>query len=76
MKRFNVKNLPARAKQIATGATAFAVTALASAPAFAGDLATGATGGMDKAELLLIGVAILTLCGVIALIKAGKRAAS
>jgi hypothetical protein len=76
MNRFNLKNLPARAKQIATGATAFAVTAMASAPAFAGDLAEGATSGMDKAELMLIGVAILTLCGVIALIRAGKKAAA
>lgn len=76
MKRFRMKNLPARAKQIATGATAFAVTAMASAPAFAGDLASAATDGMDKAELLLIGAAVLTLCGVIALIRSGKKAAA
>lgn len=41
--------------------------------AFAGALADAATGGMDKAELLLIGAAILGLCGVVAMIKAGKR---
>lgn len=69
-------NLPARAKSIVTGASAFAITAMATAPAFAGDLATAATESMDKGELMLIGVAVLTLCGVIALIRAGKRAAS
>ena len=72
MRRFF--NLPQRAKQIASGASALAVTALVSAPAFAGDLATVATDGMDKAELLLIGAAALVLCGVVALIRAGKRA--
>lgn len=56
--------------------SAIGMTALASAPAFAGDLATAATEGMDKAELTLIGVAVLTLAGVIALIRAARRAAS
>lgn len=68
-------NLPARAKQIATGATAFAMTAMVSAPAFAGELAEAVTTNIDKGELTLIGVAVLALAGVIALIKGGKRAA-
>ncbi len=72
MRRFF--NLPARAKQIASGASLFAVTAMATRPAFAGELADAATAAMDKAELVLIGVAVLTLCGVIAMIRSGKRA--
>ncbi|KUJ02722.1 hypothetical protein AR275_18770 [Stenotrophomonas maltophilia] len=68
----NIKNV--RNKLAAV--SAIGMTALASAPAFAGDLATAATEGMDKAELTLIGVAVLTLAGVIALIRAARRAAS
>ena len=68
----NIKNV--RNKLAAV--SAIGMTALASAPAFAGELATAATDGMDKAELTLIGVAVLTLAGVIALIRAARRAAS
>ncbi|ENB4191194.1 TPA: hypothetical protein UMZ04_000696 [Stenotrophomonas maltophilia] len=68
----NIKN--ARYKLAAV--SAIGMTALASAPAFAGELASAATEGMDKAELILIGVAVLSLCGVIALIRAGRRASS
>ncbi|HGP0654921.1 TPA: hypothetical protein ACKP0Q_000088 [Stenotrophomonas maltophilia] len=68
----NIKN--ARNKLAAV--SAIGMTALASAPAFAGELASAATEGMDKAELILIGVAVLSLCGVIALIRAGRRASS
>ncbi|WP_242876815.1 hypothetical protein [Stenotrophomonas maltophilia] len=68
----NIKNV--RNKLAAV--SAIGMTALASAPAFAGELATAATEGMDKAELILIGVAVLSLCGVIALIRAGRRASS
>lgn len=68
----NIKN--ARNKLAAV--SAIGMTALASAPAFAGELAASATEGMDKGELILIGVAVLALSGVIALIRAGRRAAS
>ncbi|MBH1744315.1 hypothetical protein I5V28_00510 [Stenotrophomonas maltophilia] len=68
----NIKNV--RNKLAAV--SAIGMTALASAPAFAGELASAATEGMDKAELILIGVAVLSLCGVIALIRAGRRASS
>ncbi|MGG4627414.1 hypothetical protein ACLPGS_00345 [Stenotrophomonas maltophilia] len=68
----NIKN--ARNKLAAV--SAIGMTALASAPAFAGELASAATDGMDKAELILIGVAVLSLSGVIALIRAGRRASS
>ncbi len=61
-------------RKIGLKAAAIASTAMVAAPAFAGDLATAATEGMDKAELTLIGVAVLTLCGVVALIKKGQRA--
>lgn len=60
--------------KIGLKAAAIASTALVAAPAFAGELATAATEGMDKGELTLIGVAVLTLCGVVALIKKGQRA--
>jgi len=65
-----IKNL----RNIGLKAAAIASTALVAAPAFAGDLATAATEGMDKGELMLIGAAVLTLCGVVALIKKGQRA--
>lgn len=68
----NIKNV--RNKLAAV--SAIGMTALASAPAFAGELASAATEGMDKAELILIGVAVLSLSGVIALIRAGRRASS
>ncbi|WP_375066904.1 hypothetical protein AB9L18_10395 [Stenotrophomonas lactitubi] len=55
-------------------AAAVAAAALVTGPAFAGDLATAATSGMDGGELTLIGVAVLTLCGIVALIKKGQRA--
>lgn len=61
-------------RNIGLKAAAIASTALVAAPAFAGELATAATEGMDKGELMLIGAAVLTLCGVVALIKKGQRA--
>lgn len=61
-------------KTFAGRAAAVTTAALVAAPAFAGELATAASDGMDKAELILIGVAVLTLCGVVALIRAGRRA--
>lgn len=61
-------------RKIGMKAAAIVSTAMVAAPAFAGELATAATEGMDKAELYLIGAAVLTLCGVVALIKKGQRA--
>ncbi|WP_422506154.1 hypothetical protein [Stenotrophomonas sp. GZD-301] len=55
-------------------AAAVATTAMAAAPAFAGDLASAATSGMDSAELILIGVGVLTLSAVVVLVKKGQRA--
>lgn len=63
----NVRNFGIKAASVAS-------IAMVAAPAFAGELATAATEGMDKGELTLIGVAVLTLCGVVALIKKGQRA--
>lgn len=48
----------------------------AAGAASAGDLATAVTSGIDSAELMLIGVAVLTVSGVIFLIKSGKRTAT
>lgn len=58
--------------KIGAGVAAVATAGAASA----GELATAVTDGLDKGELTLIGVGVLTLCGVVALIKSGKRAAS
>ncbi|MGH8040317.1 MAG: hypothetical protein ACRES5_08515 [Pseudomonas sp.] len=63
-------------RSIATKATAVVTTAMVAAPAFAGDLADAVTQSAEPAELTLIGVAVLTLCGVILMIRSGKRAAS
>ncbi|MDY0955684.1 MAG: hypothetical protein ACN6RH_07380 [Stenotrophomonas rhizophila] len=67
-------NLRSKLRGVATKAAAVVTTAMVAAPAFAGDLATAASEGMDKAELYLIGAAVLTLCGVVVLIKKGQRA--
>lgn len=52
------------------------VGALATAPAFAGELASAFTTEASgaKAELLIIGGAVLTVCGVMFLIARSKRA--
>lgn len=65
-------NLPKEVKKVAAGVAAMTVAGAASA----GELAAAATGGMDKAELTLIGVAVLAVCGLIFLIKSGKRTAT
>lgn len=62
-------------KNAAAKAAAVLTTALVAAPAFAGDLASAATGAMDPAELTLIGVGVMALVGVVVLIKKGSRAA-
>ncbi|WP_312704148.1 hypothetical protein [Stenotrophomonas lactitubi] len=69
-----MKNFKKNLRKFGIKAAAVASTAMVAAPAFAGELASAATEGMDKAELTLIGVAVLTLCGVVALIKKGQRA--
>ncbi|MCW4455543.1 hypothetical protein OK348_12175 [Flavobacterium sp. MXW15] len=56
--------------------SAFAATAMLSAPAFAGELADAVTDGVDRAELMLIGVAVLTVAGLIFMIRSGKKAAN
>ncbi len=56
-------------------ASAVAMTAAMSGPAFAGELAGAVTDGIDKGEITLIGVAVLGLAGLIALIRAGRKAA-
>jgi hypothetical protein len=64
---FNIRS------KFSAGAASLLCFAMAPA-AFAGELAEAATSGMDKSELTLIGVAVMALCGVVALIRAGRRA--
>lgn len=73
MQKFN--NVAAKAKSIGSKAAAVAATALVAGNAFAGDLATAATGAMDPAELTLIGIGVMGLVGIVVLIKKGSRAA-
>lgn len=73
MKKF--RNVAAKAKSTAAKAATVATAALATAPAFAGELATAATSAMDPAELTLIGVGVMALVGVVVLIRKGSRAA-
>ena len=68
-------NLRSKVRNVSIKAAAVVTTALVSVPAFAGPMAEAATDGMDVAELGLIGVAVLTMAGVIALIRAGRKAA-
>jgi len=51
------------------------IEALVAGNAFAGDLATAATGAMEPAELTLIGIGVMGLVGIVVLIKQGSRAA-
>lgn len=68
----NKKNL----RNKLAGLSAVAFTAMASAPAFAqsGLDAGAATSEMDKTILYAIGVVVLGISGVVAMIKAGRRA--
>jgi len=66
MKKFKIRNKLA-------AASAFAMTVAMTGPAFAGELADAATAGMDPAEVTAIGVAVLTVCAVIFMIRSGKR---
>ncbi len=61
-----------RAKIVAVGAAATA--ALAPAAAFAGEYATAVESGVDKAELTAIGVIIMSIAGIILLIRSGRKA--
>jgi len=67
-------NLGSKVRNVSIKAAAVVTTALVSAPVFAGPLAEAATGGMDIAELSLIGAAVLAMCGVVALSSAGRKA--
>lgn len=61
--------------KIAAVATTASV-ALASAPAFAGEYAEAVKGGVDTAEILAIGIVVLTVTGIILFIRSGKKAAT
>jgi hypothetical protein len=71
----NAKTKLHAAKNKLAGVAAIGMTAAMSGPAFAGELASAVTAGLDGAELTLIGVAVLTLTAVVVMIRSGKRAA-
>lgn len=60
-------------KKVAAVATTASV-ALASAPAFAGEYSEAVKGGVDNAELMAIGVVVLTVAGIILFIRSGRKA--
>lgn len=62
----------------AAGATvATAATAMMASPlAYAGELSDAVQGGVDTTELMAIGVIVLTVAGIILLIRSGKKAAN
>lgn len=61
-----------RAKAAVVGA---ATTAFIAGNAHAGALADAITGGLDEAELMLIGAGVLTLVGIVVLIRKSSKAA-
>ncbi|WP_064749618.1 hypothetical protein [Lysobacter antibioticus] len=63
------------ATRVKQGLTALSLTAFAAA-ANAGAMSEAVSGGVDKAELLLIGVVVLTISGVVLMVRSGKRVAS
>ncbi|MCF7220398.1 hypothetical protein [Marilutibacter chinensis] len=65
------KTFTTRAKAIVAGGAA----AVAAGAANAGALADAITAGLDSAELMLIGAGVLTLTGIVVLIKKSGRAA-
>ena len=69
-----IKNARTKLRNIGFKAAAVATTAMVAAPAFAGELASAATEAMDGAELTLIGVGVLTLTGIVVLIRKSQRA--
>ena len=67
-----MRNLPKNVKRAAAGLIAMTAAGTASA----GQLADAVTNGVDTAELLLIGVCVLTVSGIIFLIRSGKKTAN
>ncbi len=68
------KNLRSNLRGLGKKAAAVVTTAMVAAPAFAGELGEAATEAMDKSELYIIGAAVMTLCGVVAIIRSSRRA--
>jgi len=60
------------AGKVAACATALVVSGAATA----GDLAEAVSGGVDKTELTAIGVIVLSISGIILLIRSGKKTAN
>ncbi|MDC8639993.1 hypothetical protein [Xanthomonas hortorum] len=57
-------------------AAAVATTAMAAPMAFAGEYSEAVSSGVDKTELTAIGVIVLSVAGIILLIRSGKKSAN
>lgn len=73
-----MNKLTTKTRHLGKKASLALTTALAAGMANAGPLADAFTGEADsaKAEILLIGAAIMIVCGVIFFIRSGKKAAN
>ena len=69
-------DLKNKLKKFGAAATAAATTAMVSGAAYAGEYSEAVSGGVDKTELTAIGVIVLTVSGIILLIRSGKKAAN
>jgi hypothetical protein len=53
-----------------------ATSLMLSAPAFAGEFADAVSEGVDKTELTAIGLIVLAVCGIILLVRSGRKVAT
>ncbi|ASY88984.1 hypothetical protein ACCP16_13800 [Xanthomonas citri pv. malvacearum] len=63
-------------KTLFAQAAAITSTALVAPMAFAGEMSEAVSSGVDKTELTAIGVIVLSVAGIILLIRSGKKSAS
>ncbi|TDB26198.1 hypothetical protein ATCM_00055 [Stenotrophomonas sp. ATCM1_4] len=63
-------------KKFGAAATTAATTAMVSGAAFAGEFSEAVSAGVDKAELTAIGIVVVTISGIILLIRSSKKAAN
>ncbi|WP_408953709.1 hypothetical protein [Lysobacter sp. Hz 25] len=67
-----MRKLTTRIKQAAVGTAA----ALVATAASAGAAADAVKAGVDNAELIAIGIVVLTIAGIVLFVKSGKRVAN
>ncbi|WP_126970338.1 hypothetical protein [Xanthomonas sp. BRIP62411] len=63
-------------KTLFTQAAAVTSAALVAPMAFAGEMSEAVGSGVDKTELTAIGVIVLSVAGIILLIRSGKKTAN